>query len=231
MHKNGTIFKLNIKPAFTKKEGEIAGIFAGDGSLHFEPIGYHYTVVVHFGLKNLMYAVYVKNLFENFFGKRFRLEKSNPTTIRIITYSKEIFYFFKNYLDYNPKVKHSTVKLKTNKFPLDFKIGFLKGLVDTDGCIWFSKEERRHKISFCTTSEQLAYQVKNTLSELDIKTGLSVQVRKYRNEKPVYYINIWKCSVDRFINIMEPLKARTERGRWRNLVSHSLGLGNLKMAL
>ena len=201
MHKNGTIFKLNIKPAFTRKEGEIAGIFAGDGSLYFEPKSYHYTVNIHFGKRNKEYALYVKNLYETFFNKKFRLEKSNPTTIRITTYSKEIYNFFKNYLDYNPKIKHSTVKLKTNKFPLNFKIGFLKGLVDTDGCIWVSKEEKRCKITFCTTSEQLAYQVKDILSELNIKAGLSIQVRKYRNEKPVYYTNIWKCSVDRFINI------------------------------
>lgn len=52
MHKVGTTFKLCIQPRFSEKEGEIAGIFAGDGSQYFEPKAYYYEVNVHFGGHN-----------------------------------------------------------------------------------------------------------------------------------------------------------------------------------
>ena len=207
MHKNGTVFKLNVKPAFSEIEGEIVGIFAGDGSQHFEPKAYHYEVNVHFGKQNIEYALYVKNLFETFFNKKFRLEKQTLNCLRLRTYSKEIYHFFENYLEYIPQVKHSTVKLKSNTFSTEFKIGFLRGMLDTDGCIRHLPNEKRTRIFFCTTSEELSAQIKNILNEFKINNGRYVSVRKYRNEKPVYYVNVWKDSADKFINLIKPLKA------------------------
>ena len=101
-----------FKVSFSEKEGEITGIFAGDGSQYFEPKRYHYEVNIHFGAKNLEYLFYVKELYEKFFNKKFRIEKSNPTTLRLRTYSKKSYYYFTNYLDYDPRIKHSTVRLK-----------------------------------------------------------------------------------------------------------------------
>lgn len=201
-----------ILVTYSQNSGEVIGIFAGDGSQYFEPKSYHYTVNVHFGMKNLKYILYVKGLYEKIFNKKFRIEKSNPTTLRLTTYSKEIYNFFTNYLDYNTKIKHSTVKLKNIKFPLNFKIGFLRGLFDTDGSIWFIKKEKRWKAVYYTTSKLLAYQISTILSKLGINNGMHVQIRNYRSEKPVYYVNIWKNSVDKFINVVKPLKARTGKG-------------------
>ena len=211
MHKNGTVFKLNVKPTFSEIEGEIAGIFAGDGSQHFEPKAYHYEVNVHFAKQNIEYALYVKNIFETFFNKKFRLEKQNSNCLRLRTYSKEIYHFFENYLEYIPQVKHSTVKLKSNTFSTEFKIGFLRGMLDTDGCVRNLPHEKRTRIFFCTTSKELSIQIRNILNEFRINNGRYVSIRKYRNEKPVYYVNIWKYSADKFINLIKPLKAKA---RW-----------------
>lgn len=201
-----------IPVTYSEKSGEVAGIFAGDGSQYFAPKSYHYTVNVHFGMKNLKYLLYVKELYEKFFNKKFRIEKSNPTTLRLTTYSKEIYNFFKNYLDYDPRVKHSTVRLKNIKFPLNFKIGFLRGLLDTDGTIARIEHERVRRISYCTTSEALAAQIFDIITNLKFKCGLYKNRRPYRNEKTVYYVNIWKNSVDKFINLVKPLKAWTGKG-------------------
>ncbi len=213
MHRIGTIFRLGIKPVFSEKEGEIAGIFAGDGSQHFDRKRYDYQVNVHFGKKNYWYALYVKNLFESFFKKRFRLNWDNSSKLRIRTESKEIFNFFANYLTYEPQVKHCTVRLKLNKLPMKFKIGFLRGLFDTDGCLKYIPLEKRTRLYYTTTSRILAKQVSLTLNKLEIKN--SIYVRTPINEKTVYVVNIPKPATHKFINVVKPMKALRARSSVR----------------
>ncbi len=196
---------------FSEIEGEIVGIFAGDGSQYFEPKAGHYEVNVHFGGQNYWYALYVKDLFEKFFNKKFRLNKETLNRYRLRIHSKEIFKFFKNYLEYVPQIKHCTVRLKFVNFSNKFKIEFLRGLVDTDGCLYNVVRENRLRINYCTTSDQLSKQISEILNNFDIKNSITVNIREYRNEKPVYYVNVWKDSADKFINLVKPLKARI---RW-----------------
>ncbi len=197
-----------VLPRLSEEAGEIVGTFAGDGSQYFEPKNYHYEVNVHFGGKKLAYASHVKLLFENFFRKSFRLQKEPLDRLRLRTYSKQIFLFFNNYLDYLPQIKHSTVRLKSDKFPSDFKIGFLRGLFDTDGCYRDIPHENRRRASFYTTSEQLAQQVSSMLFELNVKNRV-YSSKKRENEKMIFCVNIWKDSVDTFINKVQPHKVRT----------------------
>lgn len=154
----------------------------------------------------------MKKLFEGFFKKKFMFRKESLNRYRLRTHSKEIFHFFKNFLDYTPQIKHCTVKLKSIDFPVGFKIGFLRGLIDTDGCIRCITKEKRIRINFCTTSKGLAYQISHILNNFEIKNSVYEQEREYRNEKLIYYVNIWKNSADKFINLIKPMKARTEKG-------------------
>ncbi len=79
--------------------------------------------------------------------------------------------------------------------------------MDTDGHVSFNRKGKRDRIFYYTTSKALANQVSSMLTEMSIKHGLHVHVsEKY---KPLYYINIWKESVNSFINIVKPLKAQT----------------------
>lgn len=202
----------SFKIKYSETEGEIVGIFTGDGSVYHHRASGHYELNVHFGLKNKGYALYVKQLYEAYFNKKFRLESSNPGRLRLRTYSRMLYDFFKNYLDYIPSIKHCTVQLKSIKFPRKFKIGFLRGLLDTDGTIY--KGHNQIRISYCTTSKNLAHQVSQLLEEERIVNSIYVINRKYRNEKTVYHVSILKNSVDKFISIVKPLKSRTVRGRW-----------------
>ena len=85
----------------------------------------------------------------------------------------------------------------------------MRGLVDTDGTVCTTKIYRRRRIVFYTTSEELSKQVCTLLNEFEIKNGICVNKRKYRNEKPVYQVYIYANSTDRFINLIKPLKAKT----------------------
>lgn len=201
---------LNLNPSYTKREGEIIGIFIGDGSECYEKKAGHYFVNVHFGLQNKRYLFYVKNLFESYFKKKFRIVQDKNRSIRITTYSKEICDYFKNYLDYDPRIKHSTVKLKTLNLPMEFKIGLIKGLVDTDGHVYFNEKEKKARVSFHTTSKVLALQVGYILDQLGIKYSCNVQKRY--NWKPIYNVQLWKRSIENFLNEVKPYKTNKIRG-------------------
>src|SRR3989344_8397158 len=81
-----------FKIGFTEKDGEIVGIFVGDGSQCLNK-NYSYATNIHFGIKNIDYAKYVKNLFESFFSKEFNLLKNGETTIKLSMKSKSIFNY------------------------------------------------------------------------------------------------------------------------------------------
>lgn len=206
------------EPQFTSMaseiEGEIVGIFAGDGSQYYDRSSWHYEVNIHFGGHNFSYAKYVQRLFESFFHKKFRLHHESRGTIRVRTDSKTIFNYFSNYLSYDPQVKHVTVRLKTTNLPMQFKVGFLRGLFDTDGCIIRSYSNEKHgqsvrHISFHTTSVCLHNDVGEILTQLGISFSQWVQKDK-RGYKDMYRTRIRKDSVNSFIKHVNPFKVR----RW-----------------
>ena len=104
----------------SEKEGEIVGIFAGDGSQYFNKKNYKYEVNVHFGQHNYDYLLYVKKLYESFFNKKFFIVKEHKIPRRIRINSKAIFYYFDNYLTYKKSSKHNTVELRSLEFPKKF---------------------------------------------------------------------------------------------------------------
>ena len=202
--------KKFIEPVFSphnsELEGEINGIFAGDGSQYYYAKRGSYQVNVHFGAKNYWYAVYVKQLFEQFFNKKFRLQYESETKIRIRTESKKIFNYFQNYLSYDRQIKHCTIKLKKN-CSSSFKLGFLKGMFDTDGCLSYSKTEKNVRAFYTTTSQVLATQLGMMLTKLGIIHSVRSRRPSNTNEKMVYIVYIWRASTNRFIKTVKPMKA------------------------
>ena len=58
---------------YSRKEGEIIGIFTGDGWFtYYKPNG-EYKGFICFGIKNKDYANYVKELYNSFFDRKFIL--------------------------------------------------------------------------------------------------------------------------------------------------------------
>lgn len=210
--------KKFIEPEFKLKnsrlEGEINGIFAGDGSQYYDAKRGSYEVNVHFGAKNYWYAVYVKKLFEGFFNKKFRLNWDSETQIRVRTQSRKIFNYFQNYLSYNCHIKHCTVKFKDNCSP-DFKIGFLKGMFDTDGCYCYAKSEKKFRAFYTTTSKMLSTQMGDTLTELGIIHSVRSRQPTDPNEKMVYTVDVWRAGTNRFIKLVKPMKSLRARSSVR----------------
>ena len=194
--------------AFSEIEGEIVGIFAGDGSQCYSKNEGHYINVVHFG--NYDYMIYVKGLFEKYFNRNFSIVTIPSVCIRwktryrIIAYDKKIFNYFYSYIEYERTHKHDTVKLNSLDLPDSFKIGFLRGFVDTDG--WVGLRHGKHAVVFYTTSQSLAEQIQIMLNELKLHCG--VYIRYKEHYKPLYHIQLRAGSVDRFLSIVQPFKAK-----------------------
>ena len=202
--------KKYVQPIFTPEsselEGEICGIFAGDGSQYFEPKKFSYEVNVHFGGHKLSYAQYVQELFQIFFNKKFRLRSEKSGALRLRTQSKKIFNYFQNYLDYAPAHKHDTVCLKNLALPEQFRRGFLRGLIDTDGSVLFDKNQRI-RIIYHTTSKILAQQLQALLSHFYIQSTLQIYNHAL-GYKQLYRVNIRSRSIDTFLKGVKPFKAQ-----------------------
>ncbi|MBI4144751.1 hypothetical protein HY493_00930 [Candidatus Woesearchaeota archaeon] len=195
-----------FNPQASEAEGEICGIFAGDGSQYFEPKKFHYEVNVHFGGHREPYARYVKSLFESFFHKEFRLRREKSGAPRLRTQSKTIFCYFKHYLEYIPQHKHDTVQLKERTASPEFKKGFLRGLFDTDGCLWKDVTNRRLRAFYYTTSEILSRQTIQMLAEFGVSATKHVRFKP--GCKPIFVLQFATRSIDTFLKHVKPFKAR-----------------------
>lgn len=192
----------------SEKEGEILGIFVGDGSQHYAKSNWNYQTNIHFG-NYPDYANYVKNLFETYFNKKWRLGKEiSPKNIRyrLRVSDKKIFNYFSHFINYDKHTKHDTVRLKPIKLPLQYKIGFLRGLVDTDGTVCQERESKSIKVVYYTTSSALAKQILKILKELDMACGTSKVTRP--DLKDLYNVYILRRDVGKFLKLVKPYKAR-----------------------
>jgi intein/homing endonuclease len=196
----------NVIPRYSEIEGEIVGLFAGDGSQYFDRKRSHYEINVVFGKQNVAYALYVQNLFQAFFRKKFRLMDSGNGTLRLRTESKAIFHYFHYYLNYDSCIKHATVRLKEVALPRLFIVGFLRGLVDTDGSVWVDKKRNRLLIAFFSTSKRLATQILMLLDNLSLPA--SIYCNKRPLYKPLYTIRLRSHAMRDFLRIITPFKMR-----------------------
>ena len=190
---------------FSEKEGEIVGIFAGDGSQNYNKINCGYQTNIHFG-NNVPYVTYVKKLYETYFNKKWASWQENTKDgfikYRLRVVDKKIFNYFEQYLNYEKSHKHDTVQLKPLSFPQGFKKGFLRGFLDTDGTI--SLSDNRIRIVYYTTSEILAQQIKKMCEEF--KIFVSIQKRTRKQYKTLFNVYVLASSIDRFLNLIQPFK-------------------------
>lgn len=193
---------------YSEEEGELVGIFAGDGSQYYYKKAGHYYTTIHFGdVPN--YVRYVKKIYDSYFKKNWCVWKEIPKygnpKYRIRVVDMTIFNHFLNYLSYDRKRKHDTVKLINFDFPDSFKIGFLRGFLDTDGTVANCK--KRIRVQYYTTSKNLSKQISLFLSDLGINNGLC-KISRLKN-KDIYYIYVLQGDVDSFLKLIKPYK-----GKW-----------------
>ncbi len=178
--------------------GEVVGLFAGDGSCDIMKKG-KYRVRLHF---NITEKEFVRKLNEdvlkNIFGKEpmvFRQENR----LNLCYYSKNIHLLLNTYLTWDKsRRKTYSVQLKTHNHPLAFCKGFIRGSLDSDGCL------SDKKISFATVSPGLKDNISFFLEQLDIKHSVRKYKEKRSNRKDIYHINVMRKEHGRFMDIIKP---------------------------
>lgn len=108
--------------------------------------------------------------------------------------------------------KSRTIKLiKTEKYD-KFKIGFLRGCLDSDGYI------SKNKIEFATASGDLAATVCEFVKALEFDFSYTIRIDKRPNRAPMHMIYVYKNERERFLKLIKPRNfecaGRDAQPRW-----------------
>ena len=150
--------------------GEFLGIFAGDGSYHYEKKTCHYTIAIYLhAVDDKDYGDYVKNLIERNFNKKVRTYQSK-NLLTLVFYSKDIYNFITQYLNIVP-IKTYSVHLKNlESLSHDFLTAFVRGIFDTDG-----HHKYDGRLVICLASKPMIDQIALILNKLDIQNKIYVR--------------------------------------------------------
>ena len=121
--------------------------------------------------------------------KIYKVDSKN--SMRVIFYSKELFYFLKDFFNFFPGKKAHSVKIpdKILNSQNNFIRATIRGIFDTDGCIFFDRREKYKKpyprILLQIVSKNLYEQIKDYLSkEFKLYT-------RFNEKRKIYVIEIY----------------------------------------
>jgi len=197
--KGKKMVKVSINETDQEKTGEFIGAFAGDGN-YTKDGNYRHQISISLNSKDVEYILHLSELIKFIFGKepwRYTRTEYHVTIIRIV--SKDALNFIAKYLYWSDN-KTRTVQLSKHVSPsTKFGIGFLRGLMDTDGYLG-----KNQKIAvFSTISEGLASNITDYLTKFDIQYKLYIQKDKRPNIKPVFRIRVTR-DFTKFIHLIRP---------------------------
>jgi len=180
--------------------GEVVGLFAGDGQYFYDKKRWDRRIRIFFNSKEDVLIRYylksIKRLINKF--PRVYLHKS----VRIMEVkSKEFSNFILGYVSFgNKKVRTIQLKDKNLLKNKNFTIGFLRGLIDSDGYV----RKGRKEIYFGSISKNL---FTDFLKGLDFfKFDYKCYLQKRKGYQDFYKVRLTGNEVDRFIKLIKPLK-------------------------
>jgi hypothetical protein len=202
--KGRTFVPLIVHSTDDQLEGEVVGIFTGDGSCCKSK--WDYDAYIAFGKQNQKYAEYVRDIYERFFSRKFAIVPHMPWTIKIRFTSKSYQYYFHRHLEFTNSGKALNVRLKTMLHSDEFLIGFLRGLLDTDGTVYFNGKTLG--IRYYTASAPLVEQLCYILTYFDIEHRI-YSYSSHKSKNPQYHVMLRKQEDCRnFLTLVQPYKGR-----------------------
>jgi len=201
----GKKFKKVNLPTDEEFIGELMGLFAGDSNLHYDKIGGRHVVRFYFNFQEKSYVDELTNLFSAHFLKDpYKSREKNVLVVRY--YSKELFNFIKEYVGWGISLdrrganqKSRTVYLKGSNYSDNFKIGFLRGFIDSDGYL------TDKKILFGSASGKIMRQVSRFLSDLGFQNfKLSYYERNDETRVGIWHLYVHKVERDKFLSLIKP---------------------------
>ena len=199
--------------------GELIGVFVGDGGYSIDKYG-HYHISFYFSADEVPYTESISNFLSKRLGKapnRY-ICPSCPSKIILRYSSKLLIGFIKSYISWNGAKKSKSVSLQgtIGSYPDSFCIGFIRGLLDTDG---YAGKYRR--VTLSTASPYLNSQTKEILDRFGIR--YTQYINTYANNKkmkktggkwgPQYNLNIRGPHAVELIHLLHPRNQKRIR-RW-----------------
>ena len=144
-------------------QGELCGIFAGDGNFYKEDDG-HYKIRFFLNLDESYWEI-LSDYLEIKLGKKANVYCFEEHTRATISYnSKDLYEFLKSKLEWDENKGLTVMMKKEETFSREFKIGFIRGLIDTDGY----REKNFRRYIYGTISKELRNDFSRILSDLKI---------------------------------------------------------------
>ena len=179
--------KLPKPPIKNKELAEFIGIMLGDGYLGKNEVN------ISFDKRDIAHQDYVEKLCKNIFGLKFRRRYAQQTnTAHLYFYSQLLVNELLKYgLEIGDKIKNNIGIpnwIKTNK---NYSKSCIKGLIDTDGCVYRCKREKQIYIGFTNFDEKLFEDFQEVTKKLGyhfVKSNIRNK-RLYRKEEVVRFIN------------------------------------------
>ncbi len=194
--------KMKLNLSSEEKLGEFIGAFAGDGNLYYSHKK-HYQVSIFTDLKEIVYANYLSKLMRELLGRvpHVRPHKGTRgnTTLVVQIHGEEAVNLIKRFLTFKSgdgEKKTYSVRLlnSVESYSKKFLRGFIKGLVASDGSVYFKYYPNRNRffknIEVNLTSKELALQYKNALDMFGINSRFYTYIPKNLIAKPVYEVHI-----------------------------------------
>jgi len=172
-----------------KKLAELLGIMAGDGCLSRSGNKYIIYISGH-KIDDMDYHDnIIRNLFLDVFNKETKINKKRLEKTIFIRFSdKEIFNHLSKYLPIGKKYSRLNLPKEVIKNK-DYFFAFIRGLIDTDGCMVLSKQHKKYpyypRIELSSISRDFLENILLELKKYNFYGSLSHKGKKdYRLELP-----------------------------------------------
>ncbi len=180
--------------------GYFLGYFLGDGSLTLISSSER----IEISSNNATTLNRLKNIVEKYFKVKCKIYESKLNNYRLIVDDAKFVEWIKKnmYLDCSilHKVKKKGYMSRLKKIPefsyiapLDYVIGLLSGLIDSDGYVGISDKSTCKEVKISTTSINIVHGITILLTRLGLPYTIRIKETKYKGRKIEYYeVNIVK---------------------------------------
>ena len=197
-----------IIPKYSVQLAEFFGIMMGDGGIN----NLWQANITLNSIKDVQYAEYISNLCEELFGIKPAIRKRKLRNTLIVSLASILVI---NFLVANGLVGGNKLKngLKIPKWILknrQYRKACIRGLVDTDGCIFVHVHKVSGRIykniglTFTSYSPELIFQVADILAEFDVMPHITKQGRSmylYQADSVVKYLKVFGTSNERIESV------------------------------
>lgn len=185
-------------PESEEVRGEICGVFAGDGNHFYDEKKYEHRIKITLNAKEDYWKILAKFL-EKQLGKPPHIHHYNSRTI--IDYSsKALYQLLDSNLYWETGNKTETIRPKRAKSSKEFKIGFLRGLIDTDG--YMAPDHRRYSVT--SISKDMILASARFLTSLGIDNKIREYTDERENHRKIYFLQIFGNSAIKLNEKVEP---------------------------